>query len=44
MLLHHHGFDAITSDVGCDVGCRAGWAELLGWLEEALCQEEAACT
>jgi uncharacterized protein YndB with AHSA1/START domain len=44
VLLRHHGFDGITSDVGCDVGYRAGWAELLGWLGEAISEEEATCT
>jgi hypothetical protein len=28
--LRHYGFDAITSEVGCDVGYAAGWRELLG--------------
>ena len=33
--LEHRGFEDVTSDVGCDVGYRAGWTELLGWLRES---------
>lgn len=33
--LRHYGFDAIRSDVGCDVGYEHGWRELLGWFREA---------
>lgn len=35
VTLRHHGFEAIQSDVGCDVGYQHGWRELLGWLKEA---------
>jgi uncharacterized protein YndB with AHSA1/START domain len=35
VVLRHRGFDRITSDIGCDVGYRAGWAELLSWFGEA---------
>lgn len=33
--LRHYGFDAIRSDVGCDVGYEHGWRELLGWYRQA---------
>jgi uncharacterized protein YndB with AHSA1/START domain len=35
VILTHAGFDAIRSDVGCDVGYEHGWAELLGWFSQA---------
>ncbi len=43
--LRHSGFDAISSGVGCDVGYRAGWAELLGWFTESVKdRRETPCT
>lgn len=38
--LHHSGFVAITSDVGCDVGYAAGWRELMSWYAELINAEE----
>jgi hypothetical protein len=29
VTLRHFGFDAVTSEIGCDVGYAAGWRELL---------------
>jgi uncharacterized protein YndB with AHSA1/START domain len=36
VLLRHEGFDDVNSDIGCDVGYRAGWAELMGWFAESV--------
>jgi uncharacterized protein YndB with AHSA1/START domain len=36
VTLRHYGFDAIESDVGCDVGYAAGWRELLGHYAESV--------
>ena len=33
--LRHYGFDAISSDVGCEVGYEYGWRELLNWFLDA---------
>jgi uncharacterized protein YndB with AHSA1/START domain len=36
VVLRHHGFAQVVSDVGCDVGYAAGWSELVGWFAESL--------
>jgi uncharacterized protein YndB with AHSA1/START domain len=44
--LRHSGFDFVVSEIGCDLGYRAGWRELLGWYREAAhrIDKEAVCT
>lgn len=42
--LRHHGFDSITSDVGCEVGYETGRHELLGWYSQSIPLEERRCT
>lgn len=48
VLLRHHGFDSVSSQVGCEVGYQAGWQELLDWYSEASDaidqREEETCT
>jgi uncharacterized protein YndB with AHSA1/START domain len=42
VVLRHHGFAQVVSDVGCDVGYAHGWRELLGWYEQAIEAEVVA--
>jgi hypothetical protein len=42
--VRHHGFDSITSDIGCEVGYETGWQELLGWYSQSITLEERRCT
>ena len=48
VLLRHNGFEAVRSQVGCDVGYEAGWAELLSWYASCLAthqpKESPTCT
>jgi uncharacterized protein YndB with AHSA1/START domain len=44
VLLRHFGFDGIESQVGCEIGYSAGWAELLGWFAEAASEGAAWVT
>lgn len=38
VVLRHYGFDSVASQVGCEVGYQAGWAELLGWFAQQTIQ------
>jgi uncharacterized protein YndB with AHSA1/START domain len=42
VVLRHHGFAQVKSDVGCDVGYAAGWTELVGWYGDAIETEVTA--
>lgn len=46
VLLRHRGFDAVRSQIGCEVGYAAGWRELLGWYRAATVPstQEKTCT
>jgi uncharacterized protein YndB with AHSA1/START domain len=46
VCLRHHGFDGVSSDVGCEVPYSVGWRELLGWFNDAVTHDtkETSCT